>query len=479
MTTFDPFGRQVFIGGEFVAATGKGTFEIANPATLEPVGLVGDCEGVDIAPAVSRANEAQRGWARLDATTRAGFLHKIADSMEKTDPRPLCELVTREMGKPYAEAVGELVQATTIYRYYAELAKEDQGHIAGPTFSESMQFCRYDPYGVSVHIVPYNFPVILFSWTAAASLAAGNAVILKPSELTSLCSLKFLEQHFLHLPPGLVSCVTGGPRVAQALIESDGTHIVAFTGRAATGKAVNEACAKKMKACLIECGGNDPMIISDSAPAEVAAAGSVTSAFHLSGQVCTSSERFYVVDKVHDAFVEEFVRHTRRLRIGNGLGKSEIGPLVSEQARDKAIGLVDEAAAAGAKVACGGRVPPGLNVGWFYEPTILTDVTPAMAIMNDELFGPIAPICRVKDFDEALELANRSTYGLGACVFTTRLDEAMKAAEQLEVGMVWVNNPIIDNDALPFGGRKRSGLGRELGRHGLDAFRQPKTVIID
>jgi len=195
--------------------------------------------------------------------------------------------------------------------------------------------------------------------------------------------------------------------------------------------------------------------------------------------VCTSAERLYVVDQIHDRFVDAFARRARQLRIGHGLQRSEIGPLVSEAARAKVMRLVDDAVRRGASVVTGGRVPPALTRGWFYEPTVLTDATQDMAIMREECFGPVASICRVADFDEAIERANDSPFGLGASVFTTRLDEAMEAAERLEAGMVWVNNPLIDNDALPFGGWKMSGLGRELSRQGLDAFRRAKMVVID
>ena len=221
------------------------------------------------------------------------------------------------------------------------------------------------------------------------------------------------------------------------------------------------------------------MLIPAHAPLDVAAAGAVTAAFHLSGQVCTSAERFFVVDGVHDAFIEKFVAQARRLRVGNGLTRAEIGPLVSEAARKKVMRLVEDARAKGATVVLGGKIPESEPVGWFYEPTILTGCTPEMAIMQEECFGPVAAVARVADFDEAVRLANDSPFGLGASVFTTSLEEAMEAAERLESGMVWVNNPMIDNDALPFGGWKASGMGRELGRQGLDAFRRSKMVIID
>ncbi|WP_119460933.1 aldehyde dehydrogenase family protein [Rhodospirillaceae bacterium SYSU D60014] len=477
MTVFDPFAAQLFTDNAFVATGGART-DVLDPATLEKVGVTADCAAAEVERVVERANAAQREWGRLDAKSRAGLLHRVADSIEGSLTREVAELMTREMGKPYAEAVGELANVAPVFRYCAEMARDEAGHIAGTTQTGSFQFARYEPYGVSVHIMPFNFPILLFAWTAAASLAAGNAVIAKPAPATTLSTLKFME-HFAALPPGLVSCLPGQAAVAEALIDSPGTHVVAFTGGVETGRKVAAACGRQLKPCIIEAGGNDPLIVTDSAPVEVAAAGAVTAAFHLSGQICTSAERLFVQDGIHDAFLEAFVRRTRALRIGNGLDRTEIGPLVSRAARDKVMALVDQAVAAGAKVECGGRVPPDRNTGWFYEPTILTGVTPEMEIMNTECFGPVAPICQVQSFDEALGLANRSRFGLGASVFTTRLDEAMRAVEELEAGMVWVNNPLIDNDALPFGGRKLSGMGRELGRQGLNAFRQSKMAIID
>ena len=214
-------------------------------------------------------------------------------------------------------------------------------------------------------------------------------------------------------------------------------------------------------------------------PLHSAAAGAATAAFHLSGQVCTSTERIYAVDAIHDSFVAALAERAKQLRIGHGLGRSEIGPLVSEAARSRVMRLVEDARAKGASVVTGGRIPPELEKGWFYEPTVLTGVTSDMAIMREECFGPVAAVCRVKDFEQAITAANDSAFGLGASVFTTLLEEAMEAAERLESGMVWVNNPLIDNDALPFGGWKNSGLGRELSRQGMDAFRRSKMVIID
>lgn len=469
---------RYFVAPGFETASSGERVDVIDPATLEVVGerLVTDDDTIQAV--IARANAAHQAWAQLDAKTRASALHRIADRIERANPHDVGVLMTREMGKPYPESVGEIANCGAIFRYYAEMARDEAGKVAGTTQAGSFQYSRYHPLGVSVHIMPFNFPLLLMCWTVAASLAAGNACIVKPAEATSLCTLEFMR-HFEGLPDGLVCCLPGGIGVAQALINSSGTRAVAFTGSVAAGREVGAACARLMKPCVIENGGSDPMIISRHAPLNVAVAGCVTSAFHLSGQVCTSSERFFVVDEVHDEFVAKFAAMTRKLRIGNGMDKSEIGPLVSETARSKVECLVDEAISAGATLVCGGQRPPGLETGWFYEPTILTDVTPDMNLMCEECFGPVAAICRVTDFEEALERANDTEFGLGAAIFTTDLAEAMEAAERLQSGLVWVNNPLIDNDALPFGGWKMSGLGRELGRQGLDAFRRQKMVIID
>lgn len=469
-----------FINPDFISPLSQRLRAIINPATLEQVDTIALGDEADVQRAVEAANAAQKQWRKVDAKSRAAILHQLANALGGANPvnREAGRLMTLEMGKPFPEAMGELANCAPIFRYYAEMARDDAGKVAGTTQLGSFQHVRYDAMGVSVHIMPFNFPILLMCWTVAASLAAGNACIIKPAETTTLCTLKFME-HFRLLPPGLVSCIPGDAKTAQWLIQSAGTHAVAFTGSVAAGKAVAMACAERMKPCVIEAGGSDALIVSKHAPLDVAVAGSVTAAFHLTGQICTSAERFFVVDEIHDEFVARFAEMTQKLRIGHGLEHSEIGPLVSEAARDKVIRLVNDAVAKGATVVCGGRIPPSQPVGWYYEPTILTGVTQAMDILHEECFGPVAAICKVADFDEAVRLANDSDFGLGASLFSTDLAEAMEAADRLEAGMVWVNNPLIDNDALPFGGWKMSGMGRELGRQGLDAFRRSKMVIID
>ncbi|KJS09153.1 MAG: aldehyde dehydrogenase [Hoeflea sp. BRH_c9] len=474
---FDPNVPVYFADNRYVASTGV-AWDVIDPANLEHVGKAAETTLEVMEEVLTTATEAQRKWNKLDAKSRATMLHRVAGAIEAADMRRCAELMSREMGKPYPEAIGEVANCAGAFRYFAEMARDDAGKVAGTTQAGSFQHCRYEALGLSVHIMPFNFPILLMCWTVAASLAAGNGCIIKPAPATTLSTLEFMKI-FAALPDGLVACLPGGVELSQALIASPQTHAVAFTGSVAAGKAVAMAATAQMKPAVIEAGGSDPMIITAHAPLDVAAAGAVTAAFHMSGQVCTSAERFFVVDAIHDEFVALFKAKAEKLRIGHGLKKSEIGPLVSKAARDKVIRLVEDAKAKGATVVLGGRIPADQPTGWFYEPTILTGCTTDMAILREECFGPVAAIMRVADFDAAIAGANDSEFGLGASVFTTSLEEAMEAADRLEAGMVWVNNPLIDNDALPFGGWKKSGLGRELSRLGLDAFRRSKMVIID
>jgi betaine-aldehyde dehydrogenase len=390
----------------------------------------------------------------------------------------LAELLTREMGKPYKESADEVDWSITALDYYAEIGRHDNGHVLGPAVAGQMHYTLKEPMGVVAVILPFNYPYVLLCWEAAAALAAGNAVVIKPSEYTSLSTLRFVEA-FEELGPGVVQCLTGGGRVGRRLVESSGTHMVAFTGSIPTGRAVARACAETFKPHLIETSGNDPFLVMPSAPLDVATRGAAFAAFLNCGQVCTSAERFYVHTDVYDDFAARLVEQARALRVGDGLDKVDVGPMVSAKEYDRFRRIVDRAVEQGARVACGGRRPPGLDRGFFYEPTVLLDVTADMDIVNDESFGPVAPLVRVASFEEALHLANRSSYGLGANIYTKDLEQVAFATTRLQSGMVWVNAPLLDNDAGPFGGRKLSGTGRQLGAEGLDQFRHTKLVMVD
>jgi betaine-aldehyde dehydrogenase len=284
-------------------------------------------------------------------------------------------------------------------------------------------------------------------------------------------------QAFAHLPAGLVQCLTGGAAVGKQLVEHKDTHAIAFTGSVVAAQAVAKAAAVRFKPVLVEASGNDPFIVMPSAPIDVVAKGAAFAAFLNCGQVCTSAERFYVHQAVYDRFVEALTKQAQALRVGSGLGKVDIGPMASQRERERVERILVRAVEQGAVVRCGNRRPPALKKGWFFEPTVL-EVTHAMDIMRGECFGPLAPVCKVRDLDEAIALANDSEMGLGANIYTSELSEAMRAVNEIESGIVWVNTPLNDNDCVPFGGRKLTGTGRELGGEGLEQFRRSKMVMI-
>jgi len=463
-----------FIDGAAVPGTGQRR-EITDPATEAVIGHFADATADEVEVAVAAAARAQRRWWAMGALDRANALHRVAARLVEMSATA-GECLTREMGKPFRESNWEIGASASSFRYYAELARHDQGRVSGPVIAGQLQMTIKEPLGTVVSIVPFNFPVLLFGWQAAAALAAGNAVIVKPSELTSLTLLLVMEA-FDELPRGLVQTVTGGAETGRRLVEHANTHAIAFTGSVPAAQEVAEAAGRRFKPVLIEASGNDPFIVMPSAPVAVAAKGAAFAAFLNCGQVCTSAERFYVHASVYDQFVQTLVDEARALRVGSGLDRIDIGPLASARERERVERIVARAVEQGARIRCGGRRPPGLPTGWFYEPTVL-EVTHAMDVMHGECFGPLAPVCKVRDLDEAIALANDSQLGLGANIYTCDLGEAMRAVDEIESGIVWVNTPLNDNDCVPFGGRKLTGLGRELGAEGLEQFRRSKMVML-
>ena len=464
-----------YIDGRFEIGKGELT-PVIDPATESLIGTCREPDAETVERAIGIANESYREWWALGALERAEALHEVSRKMKQL-ATIIGEAMSREMGKPYREAFWEPDAAANAFNYYAELAKHDAGNIAGPGVAGQMHFTLKEPLGVAVCIVPYNFPILLLAWKVSAALAAGNSVIIKPSDLTSFTTLIAMKA-FDHLPNGLVQVLTGGPFVGKMLVEHPQTHAVAFTGSDTNGKAVAQACASQFKPALIEASGNDPFIVMPSAPIELAARGVAYAAFLNCGQVCTSAERIFVHESIHDKFANRLAEITKALRIGRGLGLVDLGPLAARRERERYEPLLERAVNAGARVLAGGGRPQGKDKGWFVDATVLTDVTPDMEIVNTEPFGPVAPIVKIQNLDEAITLANDSKYGLGANIFTHELPEAMRAINEIESGMVWVNTPLNDNDAVPFGGRKGSGIGRELGVEGLEQFRQSKMVIL-
>lgn len=480
MPALDDFSRlsgKLYVGGEYVASAATTYLDVVEPATEDRIGQIADATDAEIDHAIDTANRARRMWMAMDPRSRAVILHDIA-AVIRRDKAQYAECLTREEGKPFKESVDEVSWCATAIDYYAELARHETGRLAGATVPGQFHFSVKEPLGTIVIVLPFNYPLVLLCWEAAAALAAGNSVIVKPHEQTSITTLKFMEV-FATLPAGLMQVVTGGARVGQRLVASPKTHGVAYTGSVAVGQSVARTCAETFKPCLIEASGNDPFIVMPSAPLDIASRGAAFAAYLNCGQVCTSAERFYVHDAIHDEFVERLAAEAKKLRVGNGLASVDMGPMATRRQRERFEAMIAKARQQGAKAAAGGGRPAALNRGWFVEPTVLTDVTPDMEILNEEPFGPVAPICRVKSFDEALDLANRSRYGLGANLYSLDMDEAFRAVREIESGILWINAPLLDNDALPFGGRKLSGTGRQLGPEGLAQFQNTKFVMID
>ncbi len=476
-TVFNELSGRHYIEGRTQAARGERSTAIIDPATEAVIGRLTDATAAEVDDAVRIANAAQKRWNKINYHRRAELLHEVAQGMRRDRP-VVAEMLTREMGKTYKESADEVSWSVSAVDYYAEIARHELGKVLGPTVDAQFHFTTKEPLGVVVIILPFNYPLCLLCWQAAAAVASGNAVIIKPSELTTLTTLRFI-QAFELLPPGLVQVLAGGGAVGAQLANHADTHMVAFTGGIETGRTVAESCARLYKRSLIETSGNDPFLVMPSAPIDTAARAAAFGAYLNCGQVCAAAERFYVHERVYDRFVERLVHYAGQVRVGNGLDKVDMGPLASERELRRFQRILGTAAAEGIRTAIGGGRPRGLDKGFFAEATVLVDVPADASIMRDESFGPVAPVTRVVSFDEAIALANRSRYGLGASIYTLDLNEAMRAVNEIEAGMVWVNAPLLDNDAGPFGGRKYSGMGRQLGSEGLDSFRHTKLAMID
>jgi acyl-CoA reductase-like NAD-dependent aldehyde dehydrogenase len=469
---------RLLIRGEQVA--GEGTaIEVENPTTEETVADVGAASPEQLDAAIAAAREAARGWAATPAVERAELLHEVATRMRAlTDD--LARALTLEGGKPLIENSDEVGWTAAAFDYYAEMGRNFAGRVIPSIEATQLALVVKEPTGVWGAIVPWNYPLLLLSWKLAPALAAGNAVVAKPSELTPVSTL-MLAECFADLPAGVVNIVAGAGDVGAALVEDPRIDGVAFTGSVATGKKVAAACAERVARMNLEMGGKDPFIVCADVAAdiEVAARGGAWAAYLNAGQVCTSAERFYVQREVYDDFVSAFVEHARSLRVGDPLdGATDVGPMVSAPQRAKVEAQVEAAVAAGAELVVGGD-RAGHERGHFYAPAVITGAPASTDLLREETFGPVAPIVPVGSLDEAIELANSTPFGLGANVYTRDLETAVRCLREIRAGTVWINDPLTDNDAGPFGGFKQSGFGRELGQEGLEAFQETKHVHIE
>ncbi len=469
--------ESLFIGGEYITSGAAEAIEVENPATEEVIAVVPDADASDVDRAVDAARRAQRQWRLVDGLERVTILHRCADRLEQHADE-LAVLLTREGGKTLKENRDEIDWSITAFRHLGEVARASRGRVAGSTKPGQINLVLNEPLGVVVHILPFNYPIVLLAWQVAAALAAGNACIVKPSEQTPLATLR-LGEVFSDLPDGIFNVVTATGKGAARLVEHPGTDMIAFTGSVAVGSRVMAAAAPRIKKLLLELGGSDPFIVLGDAKLDVAARGGVFAAFLNAGQVCTSAERFFIESSAYDDFMAHALEAIGSLRVGDPFGEVDVGAMISRSARDQVVRVIDEISGRGARVVRGGQTPPELPKGYFYEPTLIEVTDPEHQRFEDEIFGPMATVTRVRDLDHAIALANSSNFGLGANIYTSSLETAMRAATELQAGTVWINDPLKDNDAAPFGGVKFSGLGRELGLEGISAFTQAKHVHMD
>ena len=318
------------------------------------------------------------------------------------------------------------------------------------------------------------------AWKVAPALAAGNTVVIKPSEVTPLSILRWIEIACDHLPKGIINVITGDGVTGASLVEHPDVKVIAFTGSVDTGKKIAMMAAKQLKKTSLELGGNDPIIICDDVDINIAAKGTAWGGLLNAGQVCTSLERVFVMETIADKFIEAVVEETKKVRLGDPMnGQTDMGPMCSKMQLNRADEKVKKAMDQGARLLCGGSRPEEFKKGYFYSPTVFDNMNSNMELMNLETFGPIIPIQKIKTLDEAIELSNNSMYGLGCNIYTNDMEKALTAADDIKAGSFWINDPLTDNEAAPFGGMKMSGGGRELGIEGLDEFREPKHILID
>ncbi|HEU4402245.1 MAG TPA: aldehyde dehydrogenase family protein [Candidatus Polarisedimenticolia bacterium] len=471
--------RKLWIDGEFREGSGGGTLSVVDPATEEVVDIVPRGNAADVDRAVAAAQAAFPAWKATGALARAEMLAEVARRLRQ-NREEFAVTLTRETGRTIRKNRGYVDWSGTCFEYYAGLIRDRRGRVIPSAEPGQLNLVLKEPIGVVGCIVPFNYPLLLLVWKVAPALAAGNTVVIKPASQTPLLTLD-LHRVFDHLPKGVVNIITGsGSEVGDALVKHPGVPCIAFTGSTAIGRQIYRLGAERIKKLHLELGGSDAAIVCADADLEAAARAVAWTAFLNAGQVCTSAERIYVEQPVYERFLERFTALTQGLVVGPGMDeRTEVTPLIGAKERDGVEARVEVARREGAVVLAGGRRPSRLPKGFFYEPTVLANVSHGMSIVREEIFGPVAPVIPFRSFEEGLALANDSPYGLGACLYSNDARRVKRYFEQIQVGNVWINDPLVDNPAGPFGGMKMSGLGRELGEEGLEEFQVTKHVHWD
>jgi succinate-semialdehyde dehydrogenase/glutarate-semialdehyde dehydrogenase len=468
----------LLIGGEWVK--GDSTFPVLDPATEEPLAEVADGTVHDALDAVGAAHGALPAWAATAPRQRAEILRKAFELMTERSEQ-FARLMSAENGKSLRDARGEAAYAAEFFRWYAEEAVRVEGTVMRAPSGANRIVTLRQPIGVSLLITPWNFPAAMATRKIGPALAAGCSVVLKPAEdtpLTALALAALLSE--AGVPEGVVNVVNTsapGPVVA-AMMNDPRVRKMSFTGSTEVGRILLGQAAQSVMSTSMELGGNAPFIIFEDADVDAAVEGALVAKMRNGGEACTAANRFYVHEAVADKFNETFVARLKAMKLGPGLDEStDIGPLVNEETRSKVVGLVDGALTGGASALLGGRAPD--RKGYFYEPTLLDGVSADSAILNTEIFGPVAPVVRFTDEADAIRWANATEFGLVAYVYTRDLRRGLRVSEALESGMIGLNRGLVSDPAAPFGGVKQSGLGREGGHEGLLEYTETKYIATD
>lgn len=470
---------QAYINGQWVNADNGATFEVKNPANDEVIATVASMGAVETRRAIEAADVAMKSWRALPAKQRSNILRKWYDLM-MTNAEDLAVIMTVEQGKILKESRMEVAYGASFIEWFAEEAKRIYGDVIPSPFADRRQIVIKQPVGVVAAVTPWNFPNAMITRKAGPALAAGCSIVIKPASETPLSALALAElAHRAGIPAGVLNIVPGKSSrdIGGELTGNPIVRKFTFTGSTPVGKSLLEQCAKTVKKVSMELGGNAPVIVFDDADIDKAVAGALASKYRNAGQTCICVNRVLVQEGIFDAFAKKFAEEVSKFKIGNGLIEEiTMGPLVNEKAASDIDALVQDAVSKGATVLTGGKRS---NEGsCFYQPTVLTNISKEMRVAREEIFGPIAPIFKFKTESQAIEMANDTEFGLASYVYTRDVGRVWRVSEGIEYGMVGVNEVGITNDAIPFGGVKESGLGREGSKYGIDDYLEIKYICM-
>lgn len=468
-----------FIGGKWMNGSSDERIAIENPATTEILSRVPAGNARDIDRAVRAAWKGFQIWRKTSPADRGKILMEIGRRLERR-AEDFAVMISLENGKVINESLtSEIPLSYDHFYYFGGVCRALQGESI-PLGEGIIDFTLREPWGVVGQIVPWNYPLLMPAWKLAPALAAGNCVVMKPAEQAPLTLLEFAKETEDLLPPGVLNVVTGdGPNAGAALVKHPGVRKLAFTGGVDTGKLIVKSSSENLTPVSLELGGKSPLIIFPDVDLAKAVESARFGIFFNQGQECTAASRLFVHEKIHDNFIADLAKQTKALRVGDPLDKaSEMGPLITSEALKRVMTYVESGTKQGATLVCGGQRPKKLRKGYFIEPTVFTHVKHPMKISQEEIFGPVLSVIPWKKYDQMIEEANGVQYGLGAGLWTKDIDLALKTAQRLEAGMVWINTYGDCPAGMPFGGYKQSGQGREVALQTLYAYTQTKNVYI-